>query len=340
MNPLMTGITNRGAQIVAAWLAAIILLPTVAHARADFFTVCGKQVSLNQDRFVCENERNLGRLAKLTKLRELTIEIHDMENWEKGRVLDVAFLAKLTRLKRLMLSTLRRVDLRHIAGLSRLASLEVYSEDLVDLGPIAGLRRLKTLRLLLDFIRRRPDLSPIGKLTALRFLYLRIHVYPMRFPIRLEPLGNLTQLECLGIRGMGVIDDLRPLTRLAKLRSFSLFGVQVKSLAPLSKLVNLEGLSLSHTSVSDLSPLSQLKRLSLLEIDGTRVVDLRPLRSLSGLQTLRVQKSPVSDLTPIVGLTGLRQLQLDSRQIRKNLKLLRRLDKERPQLRVSRPILD
>ena len=335
MNPLMTGSsTNRGAQIVAALLAAILLLPTVAYARTDFFTVCGKQVSLNQDRFRCDNPRNIDRLATLTRLRELQLHLSVRGSERLQHGLDLAFLAKLKHLKRLDVTTSLAIDLRQIAAVPGLQWLTIASDSVHDLRPLGGRTQLKVLRLYLQFVRREPDLTPLGKLRQLRCRVLWMAMIPESMPMQTAPLAQLRELETLVIWGARGVADIGPLSRLHKLRSLSLNRMGLKSLAALAGLTRLEELSLDQTPVANLSPLRALGKLASLDLRRTRVSDIRPLAALPRLHTLSLAGAVVNDLNPIAQLKQLTSLRLDRRQLAGNRKLLSRLQKQRPRLRV------
>lgn len=86
----------------------------------------------------------------------------------------------------------------------------------------------------------------------------------------LSPLAKLTSLRFLDISG-DLPTDITPLANLTNLRTLCVRGTRVTDLSPLAGLHNLETLDLSYSTISDLSPLAHLTKLRRLNIQGTFV---------------------------------------------------------------------
>ena len=119
------------------------------------------------------------------------------------------------------------------------------------------------------------DLTPIGAMTALRTLELRgaAKVNDLR------PLGSLKHLEHLVLEGFDTIEDPSPLRGLSMLRALELGGKwmtprngHISSIGFLAELPGLESILL-HTLVvddKDYSPLLELPRLKSVRVMKTR----------------------------------------------------------------------
>ena len=150
------------------------------------------------------------------------------------------------------------------------------------------------------------DISPIAKLTNLRWLYL----------------------------GGTESNDLAPLAELKELQILELDDNPVSDLSSLSALKNLEELSLEETRVSDLVPVGALSRLEKLDLGSTNVEDLSPLAALKSLRVLQINDTQVRDLSPLVGLSALEHLDVGETQV--NEKEIQLLQQALPNCRIHR----
>ena len=94
-----------------------------------------------------------------------------------------------------------------------------------------------------------------------------------------QPLSGLYDLTKLDLQYNQQINDLTPLSNLAKLRDLWLDGNQISSISPLENLNNLSSLRVIGNPITDFSPLSNLTQLQHLLISGDYTQDLTPIES-------------------------------------------------------------
>jgi len=155
--------------------------------------------------------------------------------------------------------------------------------------------------------------APVGAAAMPDVIAARVAA-SLRKPVDALTAGDYEEVETLDLSGTQV-DDLTPLSGLARLRLLGLAGTPVSGLTPLSGLTALARLGLAGTPVTDLKPLSGLAGLRELYLSATRVSDLTPLSRLTALEGLGLARTPVTDLTPLSGLSGLEWLGLAGTQV-------------------------
>ncbi|MEV4801278.1 NACHT domain-containing protein [Nonomuraea sp. NPDC049421] len=230
--------------------------------------------------------------------------------------------------------------LRHVPP-SR--SLRVRNFDLDDLNPLlhwrASLRRLNLSRVTLP-----DDLTPLSSLTTLTNLAIGAVGIP-----GLSFLAGLPQLAYLYLIELTRVEDYRPLRRLSRLRSLSLYGAtrltRWDDLPPLDRLfrLTLDGTpvvtrlaevierapSVRELRLSDLPlppDLDRLPELPLthLNLRGMRdLTNLAPLAGLSGLRELWIPGiAPGTDLEPLAELPSLETVHVSADADHPNAALL------------------
>jgi Leucine-rich repeat (LRR) protein len=174
-------------------------------------------------------------------------------------------------------------DLRPLAKLKRLRGLVLNDTNVTDLTPLAGLNRLKSLYL--DGCEV-SDLSPLADLPSLENLNLnRSQV------VDLSPLANLDNLQSLSFSETSV-RSLLPLAGLSHIKVLDFDNTPVSDLTPIANLANPKELDIRSTEVRDLKPLCGLGQLEWLGIDDVDVDQLPHLKCLPNLKTLRLSGSP------------------------------------------------
>ncbi|MEQ1893540.1 MAG: hypothetical protein ABL998_13420 [Planctomycetota bacterium] len=105
-------------------------------------------------------------------------------------------------------------------------------------------------------------------------------------------------------------DSHRGFSRLQRLRSAWLWGVNPAFLEEIAAIETLEVLQLDRVTAADLRPLAQLRRLRRLIInDATKVTDLRWVETLPELDALSLGNfKRVRELDPLSALTSLKAL--------------------------------
>jgi hypothetical protein len=162
------------------------------------------------------------------------------------------------------------------------------------------------------------DVSWLAKARSLRMIHSGFFADGSLEPGRwrdLSPLANLDALEVLDFGQNGrVIDDLRPLANLPKLRRLRAVGLAATDFDPLGTLAALEWLQLiqtyqgRQTSVVDMSPLGSAINLARLEIYGGSAQRWDFLSALKNLERLDLTRSNLSDFAPLARLSKLRRL--------------------------------
>jgi membrane-associated phospholipid phosphatase len=121
-------------------------------------------------------------------------------------------------------------------------------------------------------------------------------------------------VESINLRGAPV-QDMRPLTRMTKLKELNLCGTLVRDVSPLSGLTDLRSLNLQFLRISDFAPIAGILSLRSLNLGGTTLRDLTPLAGLTNLRELVVAVTNVKDLTPLAPLRQLISLDLGSTRV-------------------------
>ncbi len=224
------------------------------------------------------------------------------------------------------------VDTSPLAKAVGAQSLELWIENKrqSNLEPLRNLPRLSRLKI---ETTRPVDLSPVGNLSNLEYLYLtgpdcldnrQPIVFDVSFLSHLHKLKEL-ELNCMSVddlkafKGLTALNVLRldetrskdgfaPIRYLKKLKELFANAQEFESLDGFQELTDLEKLTIPGTSVSDLSPIQNLKKVGRLNLSGTKVVDLSPLSNWKVLYALYIDHTKISDLTPLSRLTFLNDL--------------------------------
>ena len=255
----------------------------------------GLQLAMNLQQLVLEDESLIADFSPLEKLPQLTsLSLNGTAVW------NVTPLANLTQLKALSLRE-TAIDLSFLASLTQLETLDLSSTGVSDVSPLASLTQLQTLNLGSTGVS---DVSPLASLTQLETLDLSSTGVS-----DVSPLASLTQLQTLNLGSTGV-SDVSPLASLTQLETLDLSSTGVSDVSPLASLTQLQTLNLRSTGVSDVVPLANLTQLEKLEINNTGVVDVVPLANLTQLKTLNLAGTDLSDIVPLANLTQLEWLDL------------------------------
>ena len=160
-----------------------------------------------------------------------------------------------------------------------------------------------------------------------------------------QKIVNLTGLEyALNLDHLNLyahlINDLRPLEKLAKLRSLWLAGNKIANIRPLTRLP-LEELGLGGNPITDFAPLAELTSLTRLDFWGNGLGDrdLHFITRLTQLTHLNLRNNQISDITLITKLVNLEVLQLKGNPISDTLPL-RDLLRQNPDLEIDIEISD
>ncbi len=206
---------------------------------------------------------DLSPLANLIALEEL----HFWQDPPRSTNLDLRPLAKLTNLRRIVVSGNGITDISPLANLQGLTRLSLDRNNIDDLSPLMGLVNLKEMD-----ISRNPitDLSPLANLKELEDLGFG-QGPPRPINLDLSPLAHLTNLRVLALSGNG-ITDISSLADLQRLTHLYLDRNHISDFRPLVGLRNLRVLWVVENRASDLSMLSHLN-LTTFKYDASCRID-------------------------------------------------------------------
>jgi len=177
---------------------------------------------------------DLAILERFTQLKTLYLE---------GQTKGISVLSKLVSLEDLTLRSITLPDLSSLVGLVNLLALDIKLGGTKELGLLPRIGKLRYLELWM--IKGFSDLSPVGRLPHLRYLFLqslrrvetlpdlradvelrRAHLEAMRGLTDLRPLKSAPRLEQLVLSDMGHLrlEDLQPLVGLSQLKAAT-FGL-------------------------------------------------------------------------------------------------------------------
>ena len=242
----------------------------------------------------------------------------------------LAFLGKIPSLKILKIS---RSNIKSLIGLKNLPNLEelVITETEIeeDLSPIANARKLKKFKLIFNvYPHEGKDITPLGSLSELKELFLRIDINDI------TPLAKLQNLEKLFL-SISENTDLSPISKLRKLRAICppywiknlrflekssnleylyLAGSQVEDISSIAKLKKLKKLNLWYCDkIRDYSPIGDVQNLQVLYLTALNIKSLDFLVKLKKLQNLHMLgNKTIKDFTPLTKLTHLKELVIDA----------------------------
>ncbi|MCX7367400.1 MAG: leucine-rich repeat domain-containing protein [Alphaproteobacteria bacterium] len=279
-------------------------------------------------------------LSKLTKLKRLSlgsVSKVDAEGLsyrkattQRNSLSDISAISSLSEMRDLYLEKTNCNDLSPIAGLQKLQILDCGETQVSDLAPIAGLRQLQHLYCSATKVN---DLSPIAGLPRLQNLYCSSNKVS-----DLSPVAGLRQLQALACSSTQV-RDLSPIAGLQQLQRLDCGFTPVSDLSPIAGLQQLQRLNCTFTQISDLSPIARLQQLQQLDCSYTLVSDLSPITGLRQLQELDCENTQVGDLSPVVELTNVTSIAAKSCSVAfvspaiKNLRKLQSLDLRNNQIK-------
>ena len=251
-------------------------LTGLEHAHSLTYLNLGGQGTANNNRV-----SNFSPLARLTNL---TLDL------SQSSLSDVAPLAGLKSLTRLILRSNNISDVAPLAGLTNLTGLTLTNNNISDVSPLAGLTNLTQLWLGGNNIS---DMLPLANLKSLTNLSLTVNN-----TLDVSLLASFKNLTVLGLSGDN-ISNVSPLANLKNLTNLSIQG-NISDVAPLAKLKNLHSLDLTFNNISDVAPLANLKNLTILTLTGNNISDVSPLANLKNLHVLNLTFNNISDVAPLL----------------------------------------
>ena len=165
-------------------------------------------------------------------LRYLPDDVVDLSLGQTQRRLSLAPLSRFQLLRRLYVEGPKK-DIEVISGLAMLEDLTLRSITLPDLSILIPLRKLRSLDIKLGGTR---DLGLLPQLDQLAYLEL----WMIRGLEDISPVGELTKLQYLFLQDLPRVDRLPDMSRMTSLRRIDIEGM--KSLTDLSPLLTAPSL--------------------------------------------------------------------------------------------------
>lgn len=106
--------------------------------------------------------------------------------------------------------------------------------------------------------------------------------------------------------------DFTYISKLNRLTSLTLSGVEVTDLSFLSELTNLKELNLSQNLIGDVTPLQALTKLERLDLSFNGIKDISPLSVLQEVRSLSIGTNLISSIEAIRGMKKLESLSASS----------------------------
>ncbi len=267
----------------------------------------------------------LSQLPHLQGLSCCKVSPQDLAGWmEPGQLRelhldnpeDLEGLSAFENLEILSLEDVVAPDMRQLASMKHLRSLTIVEDEpnsdpfsdsssrtLTDYSAVSILTGLEELHLESSAVREVSFLKSLTSLTKLSLAETEA--------ISLEPVGELTGLTSLCIKGNDSVKDYDFIQKLTGLKSLILDKGTSQPDPDLSALGQLETLDIrGFMSVSSLRGLKGLKALS---VHGCNVDEISTLSSLSGLErfscySVWTYSKPLRNLNFLEGMTSLKYL--------------------------------
>jgi Leucine-rich repeat (LRR) protein/GTPase SAR1 family protein len=284
-------------------IAIIEEIESLVNFTLELFDHIVPRFSLNKNNRI--TGINFGSLY-VTELDQLALILKklphlDTLNFRYTYITNLAPIAVLKGLQKLIISDIDISDLSPVSFLTGLKELDISNTKIDDLTPISTLTGLTELHINSTAIT---DLTPLLTLTALRelgFYYSRI--------TDITPLASCTALQTLGF-SYTRINNISPLSGLTRLQELHISHNKFTDITPLAALTGLQKLDVARNSITDLTPLTLCTALQNLNISSTGITDIAPLANLNKLKTLNCYSTCLTDITPIFNLSRLQQLDL------------------------------
>ncbi len=208
-------------------------------------------------------------------------------------------------------------DVAPLAGLKQLERLVLSRHEIVDVSALGSLKSLKELNLSNNAISQ--GVSALGSLKSLKELNLSNNAISQG----VSALGSLGSLDSLYLSN-NKIADVSALGSL-DLRKLDLSGNEIADVSGLGSLSmgdyvnalphNARALYLSNNKIADVSGLGSLGSLDWLYLSNNAIADVSALGSLGDLERLYLSNNAVADVSALGSLESLRWLDLNNNKI-------------------------
>ncbi len=126
-----------------------------------------------------------------------------------------------------------------------------------------------------------------------------------------EQLHSLSKIERIDISNNKDITDVKALSVLYHLKTFTAHHSALRTIDGLVDLENLQNVDVSYTDVQSITPLLHARQLKTLSINHSQVNDLSPLGKLLTLERLHANACPIQTLNPLQNLPQLNYVEIE-----------------------------
>jgi internalin A len=236
----------------------------------------------------------------INKLRNLK-ELYLRDTW----IGDLSPLADLPELEILDITDTRATNLAPLSHNTKLVELGVGARQIPGLAVLSQLETLKKLRIIAQM---RLDLTPIGSLHNLEYLW----IWGGAFPFDVSPLRQLKNLQDLTLSGLGMgtlapVENISAIGELDHLKRVTFGQLEINDLSFVEGWHDLNEINLSEMPIPSLEPLRGHRELRIISIHALPVADISPLLDLPNLTELRLMRTPArADLIALLQRRGVK----------------------------------
>jgi len=185
-----------------------------------------------------------------------------------------------------------RIEVTDLSATSDSQALNELTVSGKQLPGLVKLTKLTGLKRLIVIEQAPVDLSPIGQLTGLEYLWLWIVHFDLK---PLHSLVNLHELMLsggIGLDRLSDVTDIQVLGDLKELRILTIGSFNINNISFVAQLGNLEELNISRMPITSIAPLRSLSSLKSVTLALTGVTDISPLLELPLLEKVNVMRTP------------------------------------------------
>lgn len=283
MTDMLWTITDFTVPEDAAVLSDLSLLPYLEVLRIHDFTFT-----------------DLSCLASLNALQELDL------TGCRFPASELAVVAKLPELKKLILADCGLSTIADLAGASSLSSLDLSSNTLRNLEVLSGMSSLRELYLQHNAVTKLDALSTVTSLEKLDISYNSV--------TSLSPLsacGNLSWLNA----GNNLLDSLQGVEAMRSLTHLDADHNSISDVSVLSGCHELAELNISNNSLTGIDTLAALSKLTTLDCSYNALTQLPAWSNDSALSVINGSYNQITSIDSLSNLENLTYVYMDYNQL-------------------------
>ena len=234
-------------------------------------------------------------------------------NAAKTSVTDLSPLSRLSKIESLTIDSTTFTLMTPLASLKNLKVLSLNGTAITSLEPLNGLTQLERIycdntsvkqEMATAFVSKHPDVLIIFDSRDLRGWWSSLpagwrDVFRRGAKIGTNPtkedLAKVTNLDSINLSNDISIQDLVPLSKLAKVRVLMAAKTSIDDLSPLQNASELKVLDVSHTRINDAAAFVRFSSLSELRADGTQLPRIDTLITMKSLKRLYLDQTPITN---------------------------------------------